>query len=57
MSDPIRSTRPEELASAEDAALVGLLDLLAAPARLIAADGTPGSVNRSYAALRTECVV
>lgn len=54
MSDPIRSTRPEEVASAEDAALVGLLDLLAAPARLITADGTPGSVNRSYAALMAD---
>src|SRR5690606_24034192 len=52
--DPIRSSRPEECASAEDAALVGLLDLLAAPARLVAADGSPGAVNRAYAQLMAD---
>ena len=54
MSDPIRSSRPEECASAADATLVGLLDLFAAPARMVAADGSPGAVNRSYAALMAD---
>jgi hypothetical protein len=54
MSDPIRSSRPEECASAADAAVVSLLDLLAAPARVVAADGCPGAVNRAYAALMAD---
>ncbi len=54
MTDPIRSSRPEEAETAADAALVGLLDLLAVPARLLCADGRAGAGNQSYAALQAD---
>lgn len=55
MSDAIRSSRLEKAESAvADAALVGLLDLLAVPARLVARDGRARTGNQSYAALLAE---